>query len=511
MGIENVSIDKIDNYFENPRHEIGNTEQDTLKKLIDKVGNQVIVNLAQDIYLNGLVNASLITLVKQPENDRYTVYEGNRRVAAIKLILYPEKFSFMSKNQIDRIKKMKKDNPSKNDINNVTCLITDEQDAFFIMNRLHSGLDKGRGPMSWTPKEKENFIVRTNPETTSTIAGVIAEKYQEYFNQDIQSKMKFTNINRLFSNIEIRTAIGLDKNKIETFTKERIKIVDGVIDEANRIAEKENVAISRIFNKRKIIEELLLPVVQDLKQIPFVETNDSNSMGEIILSNETNAENESDAENDLEINDPLKEVEKEPQIEVASSSPSIENEANYEKKEKTEELIPKTSHPVFKKPQVKKLPPIESTIFNNLNPSKCKELLTEIQSINISNYPLATAYLFRATIETLMNSFLICNLKDNEKYFPKYEINPDKKIKIVHNPNRIEDASNRKKIIDIKAYLQDKKLYDVRSLRQLDDLADFIDNLNLSIHWVDKVVSINEITTHWINSIFFIEFLAKNI
>ncbi len=53
-----------------------------------------MINLAQDIYTNGLVNASLVTIVKLNNADRYTVYEGNRRVACIKLILHPENLVF---------------------------------------------------------------------------------------------------------------------------------------------------------------------------------------------------------------------------------------------------------------------------------------------------------------------------------------------------------------------------------------------------------------------------------
>lgn len=36
MGIKNISIKRIDNYFENPRHEVGLAEEDTLVKLLTK-------------------------------------------------------------------------------------------------------------------------------------------------------------------------------------------------------------------------------------------------------------------------------------------------------------------------------------------------------------------------------------------------------------------------------------------------------------------------------------------
>ncbi len=200
MGVERIEVDKIENYFENPRHDIGINELDTLKKLFNVAGYQNMINLAQDIYTNGLVNASLITVVKQDKTDKYTVYEGNRRIACIKLILNPEKFSFLAKNQVDRINKMKKDAPSKIDLSQVECLVTDEEDAFFIMQRLHSGEDKGKGPKAWNPREQETFLIRTSPKVSISIANIISDKYEEFFGEDIQAKMAYTNIQRLFNN-----------------------------------------------------------------------------------------------------------------------------------------------------------------------------------------------------------------------------------------------------------------------------------------------------------------------
>ena len=53
MGVERIEVDKIENYFENPRHDIGINELDTLKKLFNVAGYQNMINLAQDIYTNG--------------------------------------------------------------------------------------------------------------------------------------------------------------------------------------------------------------------------------------------------------------------------------------------------------------------------------------------------------------------------------------------------------------------------------------------------------------------------
>ncbi|EAE4824364.1 hypothetical protein E1V55_15305, partial [Listeria monocytogenes] len=164
------------------------------------------------------------------------------------LILHPEKFSFLPKNQIDRIKKMKSDTPSKINLSQIECLITDEEDAFFIMRRIHSGEDKGRGLKSWNTKEQEIFKLRTNPKNSTSIAKIISDKYEEFFKEDIQEEMAYTNIQRLFNNLEVRESLGIEKDNIDSFSCERLYLIKGVIEKVNQIAKIENLSISRKFN-----------------------------------------------------------------------------------------------------------------------------------------------------------------------------------------------------------------------------------------------------------------------
>ena len=77
--IEKISINQLRNYYQNPRHEIGNTEEDTLQKLFSSVGIQYMLNLAEDIQKNGLLSNQQIVVVFSDENKKYVVYEGTSR------------------------------------------------------------------------------------------------------------------------------------------------------------------------------------------------------------------------------------------------------------------------------------------------------------------------------------------------------------------------------------------------------------------------------------------------
>lgn len=53
-----------------------------------------MLNLAEDVQRNGLLGNQQIVVVYSETIHKYVVYEGNRRVAAIKLLLAPEHFGF---------------------------------------------------------------------------------------------------------------------------------------------------------------------------------------------------------------------------------------------------------------------------------------------------------------------------------------------------------------------------------------------------------------------------------
>ena len=148
-----IPIDQLINYYENPRHAIGSNEEDTLKKLFDSVGVQYMLNLAEDIQKNGLLGNQQIVAVFSEEMQKYIVYEGNRRIAVIKLLSNPDRFTFLDHASIERARRIGQQGNTPTEIN---CYVTDEAEAFFIMERLHSGEDKGRGTKQWTRRSDQH-------------------------------------------------------------------------------------------------------------------------------------------------------------------------------------------------------------------------------------------------------------------------------------------------------------------------------------------------------------------
>lgn len=257
--LRRININEIVNYYENPRHAIVMSEKDALKKLFEAVGNQYMLNLAEDIKNYGLLGNQQLVVVYKEELRKYVVYEGNRRVAAIKLLTNLSYFDFLDKATHDKAEKISKQ--LRNLFQDVLCYVTDENEAFFIMERLHSGEDKGRGVKSWSSREKDVFKVRRSDK--KTLAYLIDYYVKKYCgNLDITSIIPFTTIQRIFGNKKIKADIGLDINDENTFTESRMKLIVNVSKGIVESAEREGLSVTRLFNLASEIEEKVLPIIE---------------------------------------------------------------------------------------------------------------------------------------------------------------------------------------------------------------------------------------------------------
>lgn len=261
--LRKINISKIVNYFENPRHAIATDEKDTLRKLFDAVGNQYMLNLAEDIKTHGLLGNQQVVVVYSDEIDKYIVYEGNRRIAAIKMLMFPADFDFLDRSIRDKIEKISEQMPTNNQ--EILCYVTDEEEAFFIMERIHSGEDKGRGVKAWSPREKEVFKVRqSNRKSITYLIDFYVKKYCDNF--DITSIMPFTTIQRIFGNREIKKNIGLEITDESTFTDEKMKLVVSVAKSIEENAKEIGTPVTRLYNRARDIEDEVLPLIADYRE-----------------------------------------------------------------------------------------------------------------------------------------------------------------------------------------------------------------------------------------------------
>lgn len=295
--IRRISINEIVNYYENPRHAIAMNEKDTLKKLFESVGIQYMLNLAADIKEFGLLGNQQLVVVYRNELKKYVVYEGNRRVAAIKLLMDLSDFDFLDKATRDKVIKMSTE--IVNPIQEVMCYVTDEEEAFFIMERLHSGEDKGRGIKAWSSREKDVFKVRrSDKKTLPYLVDFYVKKYCDNF--DITSVMPFTTIQRIFGNKKIKADIGLDINDENTFTKEKMELIVNLSKDIAENVEREGLSMTRLYNLASEIEEKVIPLIEFYRNGGVTEVQEKcNTKNDELINKETEFANDEENKNSI--------------------------------------------------------------------------------------------------------------------------------------------------------------------------------------------------------------------
>lgn len=255
-----VGISEILNFVENPRHDVGINEIDTIKKLINKVGSQYMYNLAKDIYENGLMRSNLPILVFDSKKNKYVVYEGNRRIACLKFLNAPTILSSIDKALMKRIENLISNNQGVIETS-VHCYITTEEQAFLMMKRIHSGEDKGRGLKAWSAKEKEIFQERINKKKSTAL--IIVELSEKLLKKDITKVIDFSTIQRFFNTRKMKKTLGLDKGESSNITKEKIELINYLIEQSVKESKQRGVALTRLFNKTADIESFFIPLIEE--------------------------------------------------------------------------------------------------------------------------------------------------------------------------------------------------------------------------------------------------------
>lgn len=452
--IQKIKIEKIINWSDNPRHAVGNNETDTLQKLFNAVGTQYMLNLAEDIQEHGLLGNQQIVVVYSEDIKKYVVYEGNRRVAAIKLLMSPDEFNFLDKATIDKAKRIAK---NADIIDTLECYVTDEDEAFFIMERVHSGEDKGRGTKEWGAREKDTFQVRRN--NVKNISYLIDFYVRKYFNGlDITTILSFTTIQRIFNNREIRKTIGLDITNEDTFTIYRIKLVIEASKWVVKESEDAGVAVTRLFNKARTIEDKLLPWIQRYIDGHNVEKSDTTGSTD-------------EEKRDFEQSDVAKDSgnvnadDNEQQNEISYTEDSDSNKTDTskkddEKKEKEGENKDSSRKSNINSGGGKNVPYFFQGIdYSKLNPNDadshgvsavCRELQLFSDKKMVTTYPLASAFLMRSIIEQSIKYYSKKHMiQGQNKYIWEHIKKTDKLSKIIdlykkNLPNYIVDGVMRK-------------------------------------------------------------------
>lgn len=216
---KNVKL-KLANLFldlGNPRYEEQANQAEALNTIATAQGDKLLA-LLRDIIEHGLnPSEMLIVAPMDPErgrgNNSYVVLEGNRRVAAMKLLRNPNilcdeklkaKYVKLHDKHKDRVPKQ------------IECVVLKPEVASLWIERKHEGELGGVGVVQWDSVQKTRFNNKNSGKDSKVLQIIDFMKSvagnDEEFSEQID-KIGPTNFERLFSTPEVRYKLGLDVKK----------------------------------------------------------------------------------------------------------------------------------------------------------------------------------------------------------------------------------------------------------------------------------------------------------
>lgn len=205
----NVADLKLDSA--NPRHEPATSQRATIDALLNTDGLKT-VHLAEDIAAEGLSPIDLPLVLREADGS-YTVLEGNRRVAAVKLMGNPTITSiqkFATRFQVIR-KKATVPLPQEMTV----VVVSSREDAKHWQELRHTGQRDGRGVVPWDTEASTRFYSRRGSHADRAIA--VLDTFETVYPKDkklqddlkVVRKSRLTTFGRLISDPYVRDRLGL--------------------------------------------------------------------------------------------------------------------------------------------------------------------------------------------------------------------------------------------------------------------------------------------------------------
>jgi len=244
MKMQTVKITNLLLSVENPRFEKVESQREAIDIMVGEQRDKLI-NLAKDIVEAG-INPGELTFVTPEKDNMFKVLEGNRRVAALKLLNSPELLKDKHKSFTKKVKAISGEFQKK-PIKEILCVVfSNPSDANRWIKLRHTGENKGRGTVPWDYQQMLRFDAQM--EKKSSIGLQAIDFLKNCGDKTLISKLpkvSITNLERLLSDKNIQEVIGIrvkdgmletDLLKEETH-KGLIKIVQDIIDKKIRVKD----------------------------------------------------------------------------------------------------------------------------------------------------------------------------------------------------------------------------------------------------------------------------------
>ncbi len=238
---QNIDISKLMVNPENYRFDPVDNQAEAIDVMLEEKGNEIF-NLAKHIFEYGLDKAK-DSRVLEIKKDLFLILDGNRRATAIKCLHDPSLVKNDSlRSNFLKLSKGKGVIPSE-----VNCFIyKSEEEAAEWIKLDHTGKNAGRGQDPWEPAGKDRFDYKFGGKISpamQTVSLLERETKHKLNTKDL----KISTINRILSNPESRSYLGIDVKSgniiLVSSKKEAIERLDKLF---NKIII-DNVAVKEVY------------------------------------------------------------------------------------------------------------------------------------------------------------------------------------------------------------------------------------------------------------------------
>lgn len=202
MVYESLEVSRLQVNRANDRHGEVENEPLAIAELFRRHGQQM-KNLAADIAGAGQVYDAPLVM---PDEDIYVVFDGNRRVTCLKLLLEPNR---APSRDLQHYFRELLDGASGPLPTELICQV--EHDRLLIDNilfRRHTGSQRGVGQLDWNDRAKLNFVERTGQGGGINVAAEV-ERFLTADDRLPRGSIPWSTLTRLLSSEEFRNRAGI--------------------------------------------------------------------------------------------------------------------------------------------------------------------------------------------------------------------------------------------------------------------------------------------------------------
>ncbi|MGY8681531.1 hypothetical protein Q2941_27630 [Bradyrhizobium sp. UFLA05-153] len=219
MASVQLELDELLLDLDNPRISRADSQRGALQKIIEDQDVK-LVTLAESIVNDGLNPMDRWLVIKSAtERGRYIVLEGNRRLAALRVLNNARLLKDLEvRAPVKRRLESLADGFDLDAVQPIDCFeIVDRQDAATWINQRHTGENNGHGIVNWGGVATARFRGR-DPALQALDMVVSHGALSEEEKQIVEDRFPISTLDRLLSTPSVRKKIGVDitESKLKT-------------------------------------------------------------------------------------------------------------------------------------------------------------------------------------------------------------------------------------------------------------------------------------------------------